>query len=423
MGFTMTSSLKKISIEELKIGMFVVEMDISWIQSPFLLHRRAIKSKKDILLLKQSGAKFLTIDLNKSQIAVEPESPSVAQAEEAVSAQPCEQSDLTTPKLCPESLDHPNVPLEEELNRAVMLKKQACESFLQINDMVKNNQALSVEEFEPIIDETISSLLRNSQALLTLMHLKRYDEKLFSHSFSVMTLALTLAIKNGVKKEDLRILGLAALLHDIGWAQLPLNLFGKAKPYTTNELKVVHQHQKISNIIIEKSSHVSPAVKKLMMCHHERLDGSGYPEGIKEGQLGRLERILILTDYYDETIHGLLDRPAYIPSEALRLMYKEAVQNKLDKSLVELLIKMLGIYPLTSAVELTSGEKGVVVEVNRDKPLVPVVKIMYSSNGNALASPLIIDLDKDKKERQIKSVVDFLDQRNDPQRLLLVEEI
>jgi len=427
----MASSLKKISIDELKIGMFVVEMDISWIQSPFLLHRRAIKSKKDINLLKQSGVKSLKIDLNKSQISEDSEvSLDAEQVQEALQARPCDKSDddikesiLATPKLSPDSLDKPSVLLEEELNRAVMLKKQACESFFRINERVKNNQAVSAKTLEPIIDDTIASLLRNSQALLTLMHLKRYEEKLFSHSFSVMTLALTLAIKDGVKKDDLTTLALAALLHDIGWAQLPLNLFGKVKPYTANELKVVHQHQKIATIIMGKSSSISSAVKKLMVHHHERLDGSGYPEGIKEHQLDHLEKILILTDYYDETIHGLLDRPGLIPSEALRLLYKEATQNKLDKSLVQLLIKMLGIYPLTSAVELTTGEKGVVVEVNRDKPLVPVVKIMYSANGNALTSPLIVDLDKDENNRQVKGIVDCVDQKNDPQRLLLVEEV
>ena len=415
--------------------MFVVEMDISWIQSPFLLHRRAIKSNKDINLLKQSGVKFLSIDLSKSKIPAEAKTSPAQQAEEPLPAQASDKPEndaaddeineptLTTPELNPDNLDKPCALLGEELNRAVVLKKQACESFFQINDRVKNNQAISVKAFEPIVQDTISSLLRNSQALLTLMHLKRYEEKLFSHSFSVMTLALTLAIKEGVEKEDLKTLAMAALLHDIGWAQLPLNLFGKIKAYTANELKVVHQHQKIANIIVGKSSSISSAVKKVMMRHHERLDGSGYPEGIKERQLDRLERILILTDYYDETIHGLLDRPGLIPSEALRLLYKEATQNQLDKSLVESLIKMLGIYPLTSAVQLTSGEKGIVVEVNREKPLVPVVKIMYSSDGNALADPQILNLETDKKERQVKGIVDLVDEKSDPQGLLLIEEV
>lgn len=82
---------------------------------------------------------------------------------------------------------------------------------------MKSNQAISVESLSPVIDEAVSSLLRNSQALLTLMNMKRYEEKLFSHSFSVMTLALTITIKDGVAEEELRVLDMAALLHDIGW--------------------------------------------------------------------------------------------------------------------------------------------------------------------------------------------------------------
>ena len=423
----MNSRLEKKTINELQVGMFIVEMDISWIKSPFLLHRRAIKSKHDIALLKKFGVKIVTIDWDKSHIQTTQNdtesgtekngSPEHTDAHnESVSAQEF------VPEFSPENLDKPSVLLNEELNRAVVLKEQANEAFKQANELVKNNEPISAEEFEPVIDETISSLLRNSQALLTLMHLQRYENRLFSHSFSVMTLALTFAIKEGVNKEDLKILGMAALLHDIGWAQLPLNLLGKAKKYTNNEQKVVQQHQKIANIIVGKSESVPESAKNLMMMHHERNDGSGYPDGLHDFQLNKLAKILILSDYYDETLHGLLDRPGLIPSETLRLLYKEAVQKKFNKSHVESLIKLLGIYPLTSAVELNSGEKGIVVEVNREKPLTPVVKIMYSRNGNALATPLIVDLDTDKKNRHIKGVVDYFDEKNDPLHLLVFKK-
>ena len=441
----MSSSLKEISIDELLVGMFIVKMDISWIKSPFLLHRRAIKSKNDVILLKKSGVKILTIDLDKTQMPVE-EKERQQKVEQEIAQS--ETSQLETSHLektqtddvleeisipenqhkinkapTPDSLDNPTIPLNQELNNAVLLKEQACEAFNEINTLAKNNKPIPIKEFEPVIDETISSLMRNSQALLTLMHLKRYEKKLFSHSFSVMSLALTFAIKDGVSQDDLKTLGLAALLHDIGWAQLPLNLFGKAKKYTENEFKVVKQHQKIAEIIINKSDTIPYAVKQLMMKHHERIDGSGYPDKLKDQQLDNLSRILILADYYDELVHGLSDRPGLIPSETLRLLYKKAVQNRQDKEHVELLIKLLGIYPLTSAIELTSGEKGVVVEVNRDKPLIPVVKIMYSATGNPLAKPLLVDLEKDEKKRQIKGVVDFLNANADPQKLLVIEEV
>jgi len=424
----MSSPLKELLIDELMVGMFVVKMDVSWIKSPFLFHRRAIESKNDILLLKKAGVKKITIDLSKSDFtpqdkqALKPSS--LAQEEKAIS-EPHIAPILSAHNgiINPESIDSPCVALSEELGQAALLKKNACEAFNKINELVKKNKPVPIEEFEPVVDETISSLMRNSQALLTLMHLKRYEEKLFSHSFSVMSLALTFAIKEGVNHDDLKSLGMAALLHDIGWAQLPLNLFGKAKKYTDNELKVVQQHQKISNIIINKSDAVPQAVKQMVMQHHERIDGSGYPEQLKEAQLDKLSRILILTDYYDESVHGLLDRPGIIPSEALRLLYKEAVQKKQDKEHVELLIKLLGIYPLTSAVELNSGEKGIVIEVNRDMPLIPVITIMYTAEGNALAKPLTIDLKNDEKQRHIKGIVDLLNAKNDPQNLLVVEEL
>ncbi len=432
----MDSEQKHLTIDELQIGMFVVEIDISWLKSPFMFHRRAIKSKKDIMLLKRSGVKKLTIDLKKSlfdSIAEREQPPSeeyseTANAEsDAIETAAEVNSVVDTQSIKPElnenSLNNPCVALDEEMSRATILKQQTEQAFNEINECARQNKVIPIKKVQPLIDETITSLLRNSQALLTLMHLKRYEKKLFAHSFSVMTLALTMGIKQGIGEEDLKDLGLAALLHDLGWAQLPLNLFGKPKKYTDNEKKVVYQHQKIANILVGKSHLISDSIRSMMMKHHERLDGSGYPEGLQENLLDTLDRILILTDYYDETIHGLLDGPGLIPSEALRVFYKEAVQNKLDKLLVESLIKLLGIYPLTSAVELTTGEKGIVVEVNRDKPLVPVVRLMYAADGHPLVSPQLIDLEKDEQKRHIKTIVDSVDEKNDPQHLLMVDEI
>ena len=424
----MSSTLKKITINELQTGMFIVEMDISWIKSPFLLHRRAIKSDNDILLLKQYGVKRLTIDLNKSRHLTTPLSASPAETSPAdsspdVQKDPDNESESQQiKKINPDDLDKPAVSLNEELDRANILKKQANKAFQEINELVKSRQIIPVEKLSPLIDETISSLLRNSQALLTLMHLKRYEEKLFSHSFSVMTLALILAIKNGIEQEELKILGIAALLHDIGWAQLPLNLFGKTRKYTENELKVVQQHVKISNIIASQSDNMHARSKQLIMLHHERSDGSGYPNAVKQEQLDPLARMLILTDYYDEMVHGLLDKPGLLSSQALKHLYKDSVQKKLDKHYVEVLIKLLGIYPICSAVELTSGEKGIVVEVNREKTLKPVVRIMYAPDGNVLAEPLLLDLKKDRKNRKIKAIVDFLDIKVDPHHLLVMAE-
>ena len=414
----MSARLKKISIDELQIGMFIVEMDISWIKSPFLRHRRSIENNKDILLLKKSGVKKITIDLDKAQLReLIEESDEIISVIESPSKSAEQEIIADSAKL-----DQPSVALNEELIRAQVLKSQAKKSFVQINNAVKANQTVPVELIAPVIDETVTSLLRNSQALLTLMNLKRYEEKLFSHSFSVMTLALTLAIKDGIEGKELKNLGVAALLHDIGWAQLPLNLFGKAHKYTENELKVVQQHVKISNIIVSQSDDIHEITQQLILSHHERGDGSGYPESKCQEQLDPLARILIVADYYDEMVHGLLDRPGLISAEVLKCLYKESRINKLDKYYVEMLIKLLGIYPLCSAVNLSSHEKAVVVEVNRDKPLEPIVKIVYSAEGHALANSLVLDLKNDNKNRKIKSLISDFDKKVDPNNLLVMAE-
>ncbi|MCK5666200.1 MAG: HD domain-containing protein, partial [Thiotrichaceae bacterium] len=300
------------------------------------------------------------------------------------------------------------------------LKKQACLSLNEIHEAIKSNQSISVKILSLIIDDTISSLLRNSQALMSLINLKQYQERLFSHSFNVMVLALTIAIKDGFKKEALWVLGQAALLHDIGWAQLPQNLFGKAKPYTDNELRVVHQHVKLSHHILSQNNDVNEETKELILLHHERSDGSGYPYCKTKHEIKPLARILIVADYYDAMLHGLLDSPGVIAAQALRALYKESLQNKLEGDYVEILIKFLGIYPLWSAVELTSGEKAIVIAINREQPLTPNVKILYSSDGQALVTPVEVELQNDKKNRKIKNLINHVDKNIDPMNILVM---
>lgn len=421
----MGDRLKKVAIDELEIGMFIVEIDISWIRSPFLVHKKAVKTRNDIIILKKSGVKEVTIDLEKSHIKNTRKNLQQAQGE-IFDEQLTPANSKAQAQRLPDSisdadkLDQFSVPLNEEMKQAKALKKQANLSFDEINEAIKSNQNLPVKKLSPIIDDTVSSLLRNSQALLSLMNLKQYEERLFSHSFNVMILALIIAIKDGLKKEEFRVLGQAALLHDIGWTQLPHNLFGKAKPYTENELKVVHQHIKLSKHILSQSNDVDEESKELIMLHHERSDGSGYPYSKTKREIKPLARILIVADYYDAMLHGLLGSPGLIAAEALRALYKESLQNKLERYYVEILIKFLGIYPLWSPVELTSGEKAIVIGVIREKPLAPDVKIVYSSDGQPLATPMEIELQNDKKNRKIKTLINHVDKNIDPMNILVM---
>ncbi|MFK5894526.1 MAG: HD domain-containing protein, partial [Pseudomonadota bacterium] len=312
--------------------------------------------------------------------------------------------------------------ITEELDSALFLKNQACEAFSNLSKSIKNNKPVVMNEVMPIIDDSINSLIRNNQALLTLMHMQRSEKDLFSHSFSTMSLLLSLAMFLNYSEEQLRNFGIAALLHDLGWSKIPLHLLAKNKTYTKNEKKIVQQHLLIivQQLLADKNN--EHEVVKLISQHHERGDGSGYPKGLELKDLSEESSLLALVDYYDELIHGLLDRSGVIPSVALKFLYKEALNGKFYKKHVEQLINLLGIYPLTSAVKLASGEKGVVIAANYSDPLKPCIKIMYGTSGRAITQPYIIDLNNDDQSREISQVLDISDQKQDPLQLLVVKE-
>src|SRR5690606_12464092 len=126
-----------------------------------------------------------------------------------------------------------------------------------------------------------------------------------------------------IPKMEREQLGLAALLHEAGWTQLPLNLIGKRTRYTPTEIALIHKHTLISDQILLRSD-LPELTRRLVAEHHELLDGSGYPQGLKSDQIHPLSQLLTVVDVYEERVHQLTDEPGMIPTSALRLLYIEA---------------------------------------------------------------------------------------------------
>jgi len=159
--------------------------------------------------------------------------------------------------------------------------------------------------------------------------------------------------------------------------------------------------------------------------HHELSDGSGYPNKLKKDATHKLVEILQVADGYDESIHGLTDKPGMLPANALKLLYQAAKKGLYSETVVSKLIHVMSIYPLTSAVRLNSAEKGLVVEIDKQKPLQPKVKIMYEANGRPCTSKKIVDLGNQSEggTLAITEVIDPVDIKEDPLGLLRVIDV
>ena len=414
-------STKQIPISSLTLGMYVTKLDISWIDSPFLYHNVLIKKPNQIDKLKKAGVKLLTIDTSKGK-DVPDGVPETAPGEQAtvtehqapvVENQQSHEAHSTQH----ETIQRSSLDAEMDIAKALMSKMTALAG--QLNASLDSGKHIASEQIHPFIDETLSSLSRNENALTTLINMQRKDHKLANHAFAVFSLVLSLSIKQGLTKDEQTVLGLAAFFHDVGWLKLPLNLLGKKSPYKPGERQLIQQHIAIAQKTLLTQCDLPDLAIRLIAEHHENLDGTGYPRGLSKTQLHPLSKIFTVAVRYDELIHGLYDTPALTPNGALAHLLKEAKQGSLDEASVLSLISLLSIYPVGSIVQLSSKEKARVIEINPEHHRQPKVKIYYDLAGVAHVQPKFYDLSQQtlRDPLEIIAVLDINDPKVDPARV------
>ncbi len=405
--------------------MFVTKLDISWLDSPFLTHSRLIKDEGDISALLKAGVKKLVIDVNRG-VVPDDNGPKIEPSEQKrVPEQANQAADHSSQEAAPKRAATPQkTPMKQEMGAAVALQGKIRKAVDRFITAFEREQSIDVEELTPLIEQTLSSLSRNDQALMSLVHLSRKSQKLADHSFGTFCLVLNLASARGIESDQREALAVAALLHEAGWAQLPLNLMGKRTRYTQTEKNLVEKHTVLGGKILSRSE-IPKLALRLISEHHERLDGSGYPNGLKGEQIHPLSSIVSVVDAYEERVHQLTDLPGMVATTAIRSLFQDAEKGLFNPEVVAALINILGIYPVTSAVQLNTGEKGVVLEFHHDAPLQPTLKVVYDPQGKVYSAPLLIDLrqqDDSELKRSIECAIDLHSRQVDPLRRLELTE-
>lgn len=398
-----------IPLDQLKPGMFVTKIDVPWIRSPFLMHQRLIRDVADINALRSAGVTEVWIDPSKSQ------SPGAA-GNQSSDTSPTASSAATTQRN--------SVKLARELGAAQRIRQSVIKALESTFAELETGTPPNTAALMPLIDDTIGSLLRNDQALMTLLHIQRTAKLLVQHTFGTFSLVLALAIEMKLPPAAVRELGLAALLHDCGWLQLPMNLFAKRHPYTGAEEILIREHVTLTAKMIATVDTVGDRTRNAINHHHERGNGSGFPAGLNADSVEPLSRVLAVADQYDSLVHGLMDNPGLPAKGALGKMFQQAQLGLFDREIVTHLIHLLGIYPVGSALMLTTGEKALVTESHRDAHNQPTVAVFYDQRGSASLEPLVVDLRHQKPQQVYREVASVLDVRVpgvDPARLLTLE--
>lgn len=402
-------SIIEVPIDKVIPGMYLVGIDVSWIGSSFVKHRFLINLKLDIDTLKNDGVNLVDVCTEKSTVPCEGLGFKVKQiTSNEVSAKPAKK--VIEP-----------IEFQKEIDTAKTLRKETVDNLKKIFLSSKEGHPIKQEDITSIVNESHDSILRNTHALLALFHSDGQQTDLENHSFNVMSLAIMLGERVDLSDEEISHLGSAALLMDIGWSELPIELFKNGSPYTDEEFEIVKTHVDIGVDILEDGN-IPSEVVNLVAKHHERSDGNGYFSYYEENDVPLMCRILSMADHYNSRIRGYYDSPPMIPSSVLKDIYTKAKKGSHDVALTELLVQLVGIFPVSSAIQLNSGEKGLVTKVNWRDAMNPTVTLYYDKFGKKIPRPITLDLSRQDKSslnvRKIKTLLNINDRGVDPANLL-----
>lgn len=246
--------------------------------------------------------------------------------------------------------------------------------------------------FRPLMEDVIDELSRHPDAMIMLTNISVTDNYLFQHSLNVGIYATMLGLAHGYNKEELMVLGLGALLHDIGKTKVPLELLRKPGKLTDEEFEEIKKHTEYGFVMLKDEPNVPLLAAHCAFQHHERINGSGYPRGIAGTDIHEFARWIGIVDSYDAITTHRVYRNAMLPHQALETLFTGA-GTLYDREKIALFRDKIALYPIGVTVTLNSRETAVVVDLNASAPHRPVVRVLEDENGQEIV-PYEIDLSK-----------------------------
>ncbi len=373
----------RIYTADLEKGMFVSGLDRPWLDTPFVVQGFRIETLDEIDRLREL-CEYVYVDCQKSHQAA-----SVLQRKVRVE-RPREPLERVFKGRTLKPYDD-GTPLQDEFPKAQVALNTLVEDISEIFDHVSDNGTLNLLRLKKSVDPILDSISRNPDACLWLTRLKQHDEYTYQHSLSVSIWAVALGRQIGLHRRDLRSLAVGGLLMDVGKLWVRPELLRAERELTNEELREVRAHVGYGIKFARDNRVMNQDVLDMVAHHHERYDGSGYPQGLSGKAIPAVAQIAGIVDTYDALTSERGYAKAISPSGAIKLLY-EARDVGHQAELVEAFIQAVGIYPAGTLVELSSGEIGVVVAESRTRRLRPTIMILLDAQRRKLTSPRNVDL-------------------------------
>ncbi|MFW6382377.1 MAG: HD-GYP domain-containing protein [Bacillota bacterium] len=255
--------------------------------------------------------------------------------------------------------------------KGIRLTNNLYSNLLEDRDI--NNK--DIQNLKSYVSNLIDEILANNKIMMNMVDIKNKDNYTFAHSINVTVLSVLLGNKIGLNRLQLEKLALGSICHDLGKSGIPEEILKKPGKLTEKEYNIIQEHPRIGFERLRELSEITPTSLAIVLGHHEKIDGSGYPRGIKADDIHLFPRITAIVDVYDALSSDRIYRERWPIDKTLSLIYNERGIH-FDRELVNKFISIMPFYPNGCKVELNDGRKAVVISQNKDQPSQPNIRIL-----------------------------------------------
>lgn len=378
---------RRVLVADLEVGMYVSRLDCEWSETPFPLQGVPITSQEDIDKLARF-CKHVFVDLHRQ---VASERPGLRPAHVASPASPGPVRLGVNPRLVSRHVYRDTVRFEDEVPHAKVAFDKVARFAERLVDDLQHGRSIEPAAVEEAVRPLVASVLRSSDAFVWIESLRRRDSYTYQHAVGCSTLAAAFGRHMGFESDAIVSLAAGGLLMDVGKVRIPEELLSRQGPLNDDEWVLARQHVDEGIAILDHSGVTDAEVRDMVLTHHERFDGSGYPAGLAGTEIPLPGRMAAIIDTYHAMSSSRPYRPAVSQHAALRQLYagREAA---FQGELVEQFQACLGVYPTGSIVELNTGEVAVVMVQNQARRLQPRVAVLTHADKREREDFLIVDL-------------------------------
>jgi putative nucleotidyltransferase with HDIG domain len=344
-------TLRRIPSEQLRVGMYIHAFDGSWFDHPFWSRNFLLQRESDLATVLRSDISTLLIDTSKG-------------ADLPLPAQTWAESPA-------EDTRTPN----EKTAAATQVVNRARDVVRGVFDSARLGKAIESRAVTSVVEEVVTSIENNRHALLKVLRLKKKDEYTYLHSVAVCALMVNLARQLGIDEQSAADLGTAGLLHDIGKVMVPAEVLNKPGKLTEEEYVLAKTHALEGYRLLGEVDDLPATALDVCQHHHEKIDGTGYPHGLRGAQVSRAARMGAICDVYDAVTSNRPYKDAWTPLDAITRMRQWA--GHFDPQILSAFMVSIGVFPLGTVVQLCDDRLGVVIEGGRNSTR-PKVLAFYS---------------------------------------------